>query len=75
MQLIASRTFPFLDADSLQEFNAREALFRGQSGEFLLYLSAGNDTVDAAERVVRLDSRQALVWINEEADYCSSFWE
>ena len=75
MQLIAARTIPFVDNNSLEECRAREALFRGEDGSFFLYLTAGDISRGAEERLVSLDSRYALIWINEDADSIASFWE
>jgi hypothetical protein len=73
MQLICSRTIPSLDARSLVPTEAREALFRADSG-FLLYLSDGATTDGCEERVVKLGLREALVWLNEEPQDAGSFW-
>jgi hypothetical protein len=75
LQLIAARTIPFVDSNSLEERRAREALFRGEDGSFFLYLTAGDISRGAEERLVSLDSRYALIWINEDADSIASFWE
>jgi hypothetical protein len=42
MQLISSRTIPFLDSQSLAPREAREALFRSGSDRFVLYLANGD---------------------------------
>jgi hypothetical protein len=75
VQLIASRIVPFIDSNLLEERNAREVLLRDRDGEFLLYLSDSNGSPDAEERLIRLDSRNALVWINEDTEALGSFWE
>ena len=75
MQLIASRTIPFVDSNSLEERRAREALFRGDDGRFFLYLTAGDISRGAEERLVSLDPRYALLWINEDDNSIASFWE
>ena len=75
MQLIAARTIPFVDSNSLEERRAREALFRGEDGSFFLYLTAGDISRGAEERLVLLDSRYALIWINEDPDSTAPFWE
>ena len=74
MKLIASRIIPFIDCDSLQERTARETLFRQQDGAFILYLSDTGSSRDADERVIFLDSRNALIWLGESAEACGSFW-
>jgi hypothetical protein len=75
LQLIAARTIPFVDSNSLEERRAREALFRGEDGSFFLYLTAGDISRGAEERLVLLDSRYALIWINEDPDSTAPFWE
>ena len=74
LKLIASRIIPFIDGNSLEERTAREALFRGQDGGFVLYLSDSDSLSSADERVMALNSRDALIWINEGAEACGSFW-
>ncbi|MBS0530980.1 MAG: hypothetical protein JSS22_16540 [Proteobacteria bacterium] len=68
MQLIASRTYPRPDGTPPQEPCAREVLFRGPNGDFILYVAARGGTANAEERVLRLDTRNALIWINEDAE-------
>lgn len=75
MKLIASRIIPFIECGSLQERSAREALFRDGDGAFVLYLSDSNGLCDADERLIPLDPRNALIWINESAEAHGSFWE
>ncbi len=73
MELICSRTIPILDAESLQPCEGREALFRDGHG-FLLYLSKESPSASAEERLLRLATREALVWLNEEPQDQGSFW-
>jgi hypothetical protein len=75
LKLIASRIIPFIDCGSLQERSAREALFRDEGGAFVLYLSDSDSLSDADERLIVLDSRNALLWINESVEARGSFWE
>ena len=75
MQLIASRIVPFIDSTLLEERNAREALLRDRDGEFMLYLSDGDGSPSAAERLIRLDFRDALIWLNENTETPGLFWE
>ena len=75
MQLLASRIVPFIDSQSLEQRTAREALFRNGEGEYVLYLSGGAGLADAEERLICLDARNALIWINEEAEAPGSFWD
>ena len=59
----------------LEERNAREALLRDRDGEFMLYLSDGDGSHSAAERLIRLDFRDALIWLNENTETPGLFWE
>ena len=74
MRLLASRLIPFIDSQSLEQRTAREALFRNAEGDYVLYLSGGAGLADAEERLICLDARNALIWINEEAEASGSFW-
>jgi hypothetical protein len=73
MQMIFSRIIPFLDA-SLVPGEAREALFRDENTGFILYLSDGAPSSATEERIVRLEMREALIWLNEASELESSFW-
>jgi hypothetical protein len=73
LKLIASRIIPFIDCDSLQERSAREALFRREDGAFILYLSDSGSFCGADERIIFLDSRNALIWLGESAEARGSF--
>src|SRR5580698_10410636 len=65
MQLLSSRTIPFIDSQSLAPGLAREALFRTHGDRFVLYLADGKPSCSGEERVVFLDLREALIWLNE----------
>jgi hypothetical protein len=73
MQMIASRIIPFLDVQSLAPGNALEALFRDEKG-FILYLSDGAPSSNRQERLIRLEVREALVWLHEAPQDGASFW-
>lgn len=81
MRLVASRTCPFIDSRSLEMRNGREALFRQNDGSFILYLSDSDQPFGpdkpsgGEERIVRLDARNALIWINEPSESQGPFWE
>jgi hypothetical protein len=75
MQMIYSRTVPFLDTQSLATGEAREALIRDETGRFLLYLSDGEPSPTTEERVIILGPREALIWLNEPPQDQGSFWE
>ena len=70
--MIASRIIPFLDAQSLASGNALEALFRDEKG-FILYLNDGQSSSNRQERIIRLEVREALVWLHE-APQDATFW-
>jgi len=74
MQLISSRTIPFLDSQSLVPGEAREVLFRSANGNFVLYLANGGPAQTSEERVLFLGLREALVWLNEPSEQRGSFW-
>jgi hypothetical protein len=74
LKLISSRIVPFIDGSSLEERSGREALFRAEDGGYVLYLSDGSSS-GADERLIALAPRDALIWINESADACGSFWQ
>jgi hypothetical protein len=75
MQMISSRTVPFLDTQSLAAGEAREVLIRDHTGRFLLYLSDGEPSPTTEERVIILGPREALIWLNEPLQDQGSFWE
>jgi hypothetical protein len=75
LKLIASRIIPFIDCSSLEERTGREALFRAEDGGFVLYLSDSAGLCGADERLIALNSRDALIWINESAEARGSFWQ
>ena len=62
MQMIFSRKIPFLDDQTLAPGEAREALFRDERCGFILYLS--DDLAPSEERIIHLDAREALIWLN-----------
>jgi hypothetical protein len=73
MQLIWTRTIPALDVDSLEDREAKEALFR-DGDRYFLYLSDGAPAPMCRERLISLSSRQALIWLNENQLEAGSFW-
>jgi hypothetical protein len=73
MQLVSSRMISFIDSQSLAPRRAREALFRTDGDRFVLYLSDGMSSI-AEERVIFLDLREALIWLNEPSEQHGSFW-
>jgi hypothetical protein len=72
MQLISSRTYPYLDTQTLVERQARDTLLRINENEFLLHMTS-DDCVEE-ERLVWFDCRAALLWINQEAEEFGIDW-
>ena len=70
--MICSRTIPFIDTDSLATGEAREILFRDNDNRLILYLTGGMSSKE--ERILLLDMRSALIWLNEESQDEASFW-
>ena len=73
MQLIASRTYSFIDTDSLAEHQAFDDLYRGEDGSFILRMSSDKPVND--DRLVWLDARTAVAWAGESADDYGACWE
>jgi hypothetical protein len=67
MQMISSRTIAFLDDQTLAPGEAREALFRHEHYGFILYFSDGLAPSETNERIIRLDMREALIWLNQSS--------
>lgn len=74
MQLIASRNYPFLDSESLEEHQACDSLFRTDDGTFLLYIASSHSPV-IGDRLLWLSCRDALIWINNTPDDFGEEWE
>ena len=74
MQLLASRTYPFIDSESLEEHQARDLLFRIDGGAFVLHLSSSH-TPNHGDRLVWLNCRSALIWINRTTEDFGTEWE
>ena len=74
MELVSSRTIPFIDSRSLAPGQAREALFRSNDDRFVLYLADGDASSAGEERIIFLELREALIWLNEPPEQSSSFW-
>jgi hypothetical protein len=74
MDLLISRTYPFIDSQSLVEYQARDSLFRIPDGTFLLHLSSSDRPVED-DRLVWIDCRTALIWINAAPEDQGSEWE
>jgi hypothetical protein len=74
MQLLASRDYPVIDNQTMDEFIGCEHLFRTTGGAFLLHM-ASKGKREAEERVIWLTVRDAISWLNEAPDEFGSFWE
>lgn len=74
MQMIHSRIIPLLDVQSLAPGRAIEVLFRDVDNSFILYLSDDTASSEAQERIIRLETREALIWLNEAPQDEGSFW-
>jgi hypothetical protein len=62
--MICSRIVRFVDAGSCAAGQAREALFRDDDNGLILY-SSGGAPFNTGEKVVRIEMREALIWLNE----------
>ena len=74
LKLVSSREIPFIDGQSLAPGMGREALFRTGGDRFVLYLAHGKPSSVGEERVVFLELREALIWLNEPSEQHGSFW-
>jgi hypothetical protein len=57
MQLMVSRDYTVVDAQTLTEYVARDALFRTFDGSYFLYMASG-DRVEGKERILFIDCRE-----------------
>src|SRR5579859_5735651 len=74
-QLIDSRTYSFIESDSLEQGHAHEALLRAEDGTFLLYVAEHIGCARTSARFVNIEARDALIWINQPADGLGPFWD
>lgn len=74
MQLLASRDYPVIDYQTMDEFIGRERLFRAADGSFLLHMSS-EGKLPAEERIIWLTVRDAISWLNGAPEEFGSFWE
>jgi len=70
MQLLASRTYEFIDGQSLEGYQANDRLFRISEGSYVLHMSSSFGD----ERLVRIGGREALIWINESPELFGDDW-
>lgn len=74
MQLLASREYPVIDYQTMEEFIGRERLFRAADSEFLLHMSS-EGKLETEEQIIWLTVRDAISWLNELPDEFGSFWQ
>jgi hypothetical protein len=74
MQLLASREYPVIDYQTMDEFTGRERLFRATDGAFLLHMSS-EGKLEMEERIIWLTVRDAISWLNELPGEFGSFWQ
>jgi hypothetical protein len=74
MQLLLSRSYPAVDAQTLTEYFARDTLLRTDDGSFVLYMTS-KGRAEGEERILFLGCRDALVWLNESPDALGSYWQ
>ena len=73
IELVASRTYPFIDPDTLVERRARDTLCRLPDGSFVLHLSTDKAAND--ERLVWIGTRAALIWLNAGPEEFGTEWQ
>lgn len=73
MQVISSRTYPFLDTQTLLERYACDTLLRVGENEFLLHMTHGDG--DESSRLIWLDTRSALLWLNQDPEDYGIDWD
>jgi hypothetical protein len=74
MHLLASREYPVIDCETMGEFIGHERLFRAVNGAFLLHMSS-DWKLASEERIVWLNARDAISWLNETPEEFGYFWE
>jgi hypothetical protein len=74
MELLSSRTYPFIDSQSPVEHRARDTLFRIEDEGFLLHLSSSDRALEQ-DRLVWIDCRTALIWINAAPEEFGLEWQ
>jgi hypothetical protein len=74
LHLICTRVVPIIDSETLCDRTGREALFRKEDC-FILYMSDGELSSLAQERLISLTPREALIWLNEREEDVGTFWD
>jgi len=65
MRLVATHEYSFLDVQTFTERRASDRLFRYGENSFLLHMTPGESEND---QLFWLNSREALLWINQGPD-------
>ncbi len=73
VQVVAARVYPFLNTASLEECLARDTLLRTPDGAYILHMSSGEEPSNQ-DRLIWLDSRSALMWVNAPAEEFGLEW-
>lgn len=73
MHLVVTRKYSFIAVQTLTECQACDSLFRVAENEFVLHMNSDDESEE--ERLVWLDTRAALLWINESTDEHGLNWE
>ena len=74
MQMIFFTDNSFYQCPIPRAGQVREALFRDENIGFILYLSDDVQFSNVEERIIRLEPREALIWLNEAAEDGGTFW-
>jgi hypothetical protein len=72
MQVLAIRRYPFIEFETLVEGEAQEILVREPDG-FYLYMRSSGASANG-ETILQLETRDALIWLNETEDEYGGFW-
>lgn len=73
MQPMVSPNYPVIDAQTHTEYLAHDALFRIADGPHCLHM-ASKGQIESEERIVFLDCRNALAWLNGMPDAPRPYW-
>jgi hypothetical protein len=73
MQLMVSPNCPAIDAQAHTEYLAHDARFRIADGPYCLH-TASKGQIESEERIILLDCRNALAWLNGMPDAPRSYW-
>ena len=70
MRFLASRSYRYLNLDTLEECDAKDSLLKSDDGSMMLFITS--DAGD--EKVVHLAFREALIWLNEPKPLLGYDW-